>query len=746
MSTRLYLHNAANALSGTFPTTWTGAVLTPVDVSDKAVTLRSADFNIGSSQVTATVSTSATTASHDIQHTWASSKPLQGAQTVGGGTWTVNIADAESNTSANHFINSLTAYVWRPSTGASIGTIVSTRSGSSLEPTSTSSEQVSTFTIATSSVAAQDGDVIILELYARPIQSMSTSYTVNSYYDGTTENTTENAVVSSHASFVESSEDLLFQPQYTPTSGYPYVVAAGPYTTGSGITSKAIPWPSGHQAGDIGILIAGTDKTSGNTYPGTQLDLAFLSGCSGFCGYKVATSSSEPDLTITTSSSAVINGQIVLVRGGGTPSLDTDAPNTSGVASLTGSAVSGKTANSLILGVSAYGCSRSVGDAKSLAATSLTPIKLTDAGNGSLNLSSFLAELSGTSYGAPTINYVATTGAAGTYFGTISIPPAPAGSVAASSGVASSSVIGGSTATSTASSSGVGAATATGQSTATTVGSSTGVATVAGGGSQLKAAVGSVTGASTVSGTGVGLGQGVASSAGVANSSVVGKSTANSTAASSGVAASAVVGTGVNAAVASAVGTSTVQATSGSGIGVASSSGVATAQATGKATAVASASSSGTSTAQATGVGLGAGVGVVVGNANLNGVGQSTATTVASSVGVATAAAIGIAAKTAVGASAGTSTATAAGLGLVLAVGSSVGQAGVGAAGVAMGLFIGTGSAAGSSSDSVIGASVGAGQGVSVSTASTALAIAKQIGWAKGAHRSRTWPQQDKAS
>lgn len=126
----------------------------------------------------------------------------------------LNGAETESNLAANWWINSLNIYVWRPSTGVKVGTIRDAAGTSlgGLEPTAASSRQVSNITgITSSAVSAADGDVIICEVWIRYTQGASMSYTGTFFYDGTTVNTTENAVVTSHASFIELTENLVFK-------------------------------------------------------------------------------------------------------------------------------------------------------------------------------------------------------------------------------------------------------------------------------------------------------------------------------------------------------------------------------------------------------------------------------------------------------------------------------------------------------------------------------------------------------
>lgn len=210
MATKLYFHDISNALAGTFPSVSQSAT-SASRVWD--TTLRVMDKNTGSLQVGPTATSLAnTTAQHHFIR-WFCSPLLSGSNTVGGGTWTFNCAQQESNTNSNFVINGVDVYIWRPSTGALVNQ-VKDWAGASLggvKPTAASSEQVNTFSFTTTARAALNGDVIICEVWAAFTQSMGTAYTETFFYDGTTENATQGTVVTSQASFLNISENLNFQ-------------------------------------------------------------------------------------------------------------------------------------------------------------------------------------------------------------------------------------------------------------------------------------------------------------------------------------------------------------------------------------------------------------------------------------------------------------------------------------------------------------------------------------------------------
>lgn len=225
MPTKLFLHDASNALSGTFPTAEQSArtTTTGATIPATANTLRTMNQRVGILQTSLAASTAAQTAAQDVFMGYFCSDSLYGPQTVGGGSWTLNVADTNSNiANTNFYINALNIYVWRPSTGALVGTVRDATGLGGLETTANNSIQVTTFTFTTSAISAINRDVIICELWANFTQGMATSYTGTVYFDGTTETLTENTIVTSHASFLLCSETLLFNEKPVTSIGHPF--------------------------------------------------------------------------------------------------------------------------------------------------------------------------------------------------------------------------------------------------------------------------------------------------------------------------------------------------------------------------------------------------------------------------------------------------------------------------------------------------------------------------------------------
>ena len=211
MATKLYLHNVSNAVSGTFPAGEQSALNTASFTATGANTLKTMDLSLGSVQSTLAGASLANLVQQYGFMGFFSSPELKGDQTVGGGTWTINHAQAESSLNMNFFINIVNIYVWRPSTNTKIGTIKdSTTSLGGLEPSVINTERVNLFNFTTSQVSALDGDVIICELWSVLTQATAASNTATIYFDGTTENTTQDAVVTSHASYLNITENLTF--------------------------------------------------------------------------------------------------------------------------------------------------------------------------------------------------------------------------------------------------------------------------------------------------------------------------------------------------------------------------------------------------------------------------------------------------------------------------------------------------------------------------------------------------------
>lgn len=208
MATRLFLHHDTNSLSGTFPTTEQTS-FTPINDSMEAQTVcRTMNTTKGTSQASISKSLSLSIGGTGIYHTRFISEAIN-QTSITAQTWTINFASKTGNNGALHPGTCRpNIYVWRPSTGAKVGTIVDANASTSFVVNQTN-EGVRHTTISGSAVTCQVNDVIIFELLSIDGNANGT-FTCFTYYDGATENTTQNASVSDHASFIETPQNIAF--------------------------------------------------------------------------------------------------------------------------------------------------------------------------------------------------------------------------------------------------------------------------------------------------------------------------------------------------------------------------------------------------------------------------------------------------------------------------------------------------------------------------------------------------------
>lgn len=140
--------------------------------------------------------------------------------------------------------------------------------------------------------------------------------------------------------------------------------AAGTKTDsgGSNVSSISVPPPVGHQAGDLFLLIATTFSTggvllnttiSGWTLIATSAAYAASSRYKDYLWYRVATSSSEPNVTVAAASSTLaIDGQVYAIQGvDGTTPVEAQSVwvNSAFSTTVTTPAVTTLTADALII-------------------------------------------------------------------------------------------------------------------------------------------------------------------------------------------------------------------------------------------------------------------------------------------------------------------------------------------------------------------------------------------------------------
>jgi hypothetical protein len=175
------------------------------------------NVTIGTSQTSLANSSTPDTGAHNYYVArWVS--PVLNQTSVAANTWTYNFASAESNANANFPCSGtnqpvrVNCYVWKPSNGTKYGTILDGNTGNLFDEPAVTTETAheGTFTgAAVSSLTANDA-VIVFEAWFVLTQAHASAYTQTFYFDGTTENSTENAAVSNHASFISTPENLVF--------------------------------------------------------------------------------------------------------------------------------------------------------------------------------------------------------------------------------------------------------------------------------------------------------------------------------------------------------------------------------------------------------------------------------------------------------------------------------------------------------------------------------------------------------
>lgn len=212
MATRLYFHNAPNALPGAFPS-GEQSVLVPNWVGAGANTLRRMDTTKGVLQASMVGASQASLTEQNGFCGFFCSDTFIADQVVGGGgqTVTLNIANSMNGTMmALGGDLRFNVYVWRPSTGAIVGTVGDAIPLTGDAIVSNTTERVNQgTTVDTVAVNALAGDVLICEVWQIHTQLLAVSRNGTFYYDGTVVTTVTNTFVGDHASFLEFSADNL---------------------------------------------------------------------------------------------------------------------------------------------------------------------------------------------------------------------------------------------------------------------------------------------------------------------------------------------------------------------------------------------------------------------------------------------------------------------------------------------------------------------------------------------------------
>jgi hypothetical protein len=105
------------------------------------------------------------------------------------GNWTFSYARSESNLLHNMVIF-LQIQSWRPSNGTQVATLLTFDGSVTTEPTVAATEQAESVTVTSGSSSIIAGDILVFMVCSQFQQGMSTSYTDQFAYDGTTEAST----------------------------------------------------------------------------------------------------------------------------------------------------------------------------------------------------------------------------------------------------------------------------------------------------------------------------------------------------------------------------------------------------------------------------------------------------------------------------------------------------------------------------------------------------------------------------
>lgn len=176
---------------------------------------------IGTGMVGVSITSDISTSSRNYYYTRFVSLPVF-QTSIAANTWTYNFAASQSHHSINFPVGGsnqpvrVNCYVWRPSTQTKIGTIIDADTASTVDEGAGGATLAHHVTFSGSAVSnVQDNDVIIVEIWfvvASATTNATVAFTTTFNFDGTTVNTTDNASVSNHASFLETPEDINLNP------------------------------------------------------------------------------------------------------------------------------------------------------------------------------------------------------------------------------------------------------------------------------------------------------------------------------------------------------------------------------------------------------------------------------------------------------------------------------------------------------------------------------------------------------
>ena len=220
MVTTLYFHAATSAVGGTLPST-SQVTSFAIDTDfESEATNRSMNTTIGVAQ--ASIGPKTTIQDTNLNGYYVTrfvSPTMLNMTSITAQTWTYDFAVAQGNVNTN-FCGSgtgnavhITCYVWRPSNGTIVGTILDGDSAAAYaEPDTAATEESNHGTFTGSAVSnVQNGDVIVMEVaFQVQVNSIGSDRTMTFYYDGTTEDRSVRTIVSNYASFIETPQTITF--------------------------------------------------------------------------------------------------------------------------------------------------------------------------------------------------------------------------------------------------------------------------------------------------------------------------------------------------------------------------------------------------------------------------------------------------------------------------------------------------------------------------------------------------------
>lgn len=148
---------------------------------------------------------------------------------IAANTWTYNFASNTTTAAANFPVAGtnqavrVTLYVWRPSNQTKVQNIFDgTSSATANEAATPGTELCQIVTFSGAAVTGmQAGDILVFEVWFQITQATGANqYNDDFVYDGTVVTTTNNTVVSNHASFIQTPETLNLTPPPNPTRLY----------------------------------------------------------------------------------------------------------------------------------------------------------------------------------------------------------------------------------------------------------------------------------------------------------------------------------------------------------------------------------------------------------------------------------------------------------------------------------------------------------------------------------------------